>query len=492
LLKAYRQVVQANPADAGTWRLIAEIAGADDVELAKEALRKLISLMPGDAKAQKQLAQLYEWNGQPNLAFDLYLKLSEQNDQAALERLIALNPGLYRDKDLLRPLRALSGEAHQEKYRLTLARLLIKHGEYAEAYSLYQMHLQHHPDDAAVMEEYGRTLQRQQAYESALSIWKSLQELKPEDEAVRGHIAEIYYLLGDFENSLRTYQQLAKRSTDLAAILKYVTLADSLGELQSLGEATARAMELKKQAAPEDFVRLAYTLNLLGADAKRQGVLERGLTLFPTNDTLRIQLAVLLVEKDEGGRALPIMARSHSLKTDLNALRLYLELLIASGNYAAAETFLETGIAEKLLDTQSIVLLRAIIYERNQNNAAAERIHENLYRQHPGENSYALGYLRILIRLGKAPAARKILQSMLKAPTPEILREAARVNAELGDFKEAEKLQALAMEPLGKASLQDWSDLGDIRFSAGNRSAARRAYRQALVAAGINLRSQPP
>jgi predicted Zn-dependent protease len=493
LLEEYRHRVQTHPADAATWRLIAAISvAADEPDLAKEALQKLISLTPGDVEVQKRLAQLYEWDDEPNLAFDLYLKLAEQNDAAALERLIALNPGLYRDKDLLRLLRGLGVEAHQDSYRLILARLLTKHGEYAEAYSLYREHLQKKPNDVAVMEEYAQTLQRQQAYESALVIWNSLQKLKPEDEAVRGHIAEVYYLLGDFENSLRAYQQLAKRSTDLAAIMKYCTLAESLSEFQSLSEALTRKMELKDQGTPEDFIKLAYVFNLIGADAKRKRVLERGLVLFPDNDALRIQLSVLLVEKKEGGQALPVMARSHNLKTNLDALRLYLELLIGSGKYATAETFLKTGIAEKLLDTQSIVLLRALVHEGNQNDAAAERIHQKLYRQHPEESVYAVNYLRVLIRLGKAREARTVLQPLLKDPTPEILREASHVYAELGDYKEAEKLQARVMELPGKARFQDWSYLGDIRYSAGNRSAARRAYRQALASAEINLQSQPP
>jgi predicted Zn-dependent protease len=493
LLKVYRQNVRANPADAETWRLIAAISvAAGEVDVAREALQKLINLTPGDVAIQKQLAQLYEWNGDPNLAFDLYLKLAEQKDAAALERLIALNPGLYRDKDVLRLLRGLGAEADQDKYRLILARLLIKHGEYAEACSLYQKHLQQQPKDTSVMEEYAQILQRQQAFDSALTVWKSLQKLKPEDEIVRGHIAEVYYLLGDFENSLRAYQHLAKRSTDLGAILKYGTLADSLGELQSLSEALAREMELKNQDTPEDFIKLAYVFNLLGVDAKRQEVLERGLVLFPDNDALRIQLSVLLVEKKEGGQALPVMARSHNLKTDPNALRLYLNLLIGSGDYVTAEKFLKTGISEKIMDAPSINLLRAIIYEGNQNDAAAERIHQKLYRQHPGESAYALNYLHILIRLGKAREARTVLQPLLEDPTPEILREASHASAELGDYKEAERLQARVMESSEKARFQDWSYLGDIRYSAGNRSAARRAYRQALASAEINLQSQPP
>jgi tetratricopeptide (TPR) repeat protein len=493
LLKFCRQNVQMNPADAETWRLIAEISVADgELDSAREALQKAIALRPEDLAAQEQLAQLYEWDNEPNLAFDLYLKLAQQNDLSALERLIALNPGLYRDKDLLRLLRGLSGEAHHDKYRLILARLLTKYGEYPEAYALYREHLQQKPKDGAVMEEYARLLQRQQDYESALRVWKSLQNLKPDDEMVRGHIAEVYYLLGDFENSLRAYQQLAKCSTDLVAIQKYCTLAESMGDLQSLSEALTLEIRLKTQGAPEDFIKLAYVFNLLGADGKRQRVLERGLVLYPDNDALRIQLSILLVEMRKGEQALPVLARSQSLKTDPDVLRLYLDLLIERGDYASAEKFVKTGIDETLLETESLNLLQGVIYEGNQDDVAAEKIYQKLYQQHPGESAHALNYLHVLTKLGKTRKARSVLQPLLKNPTPEILKEASRVSAELGDYQEAEKLQVRVMGLRGEPRFQDWSYLGDIRYSAGKQSAARRAYRQALASAEIHLQSLPP
>ncbi len=492
LLEEYRHHVQTDPADAETWRLIAKIStAANDLPLAKEAFQKLISLTPGDMAAQKQLAQLYEWSGDPNRAFALYIKLAEQKDAAALERLIALNPGLYRDKDVLKLLRGLDGEASQDKYRLILARLLIKHGEYTEANSLYQKHLQRKPEDTAVMDEYAQTLMRQQAYGSALGIWKSLQELQPEDEAVRGRIAEVYYLLGDYAESLKAYQHLAKRSTNLATILKYCTMAESLDDFKSLSEALDRVIELSKQATPDDFIKLAHVFSLLGADAERRGALERGLAQFPESDTLRMQLSILWDENREAGQALSILARSHNLKTDLGALRLYLELLLGSGDYKTAEKFLQSGIDEKLLDAQSINLLQALVYEGNQNDVAVERIYQKLYHQYPGESAYALNYLQILTKLGKTRKAQSVLQPLLKNPTPAILREAAHVYAELGDYKEAERLQARFLAFPGNAGFQEWSYLGDIRYAAGNRWAAQHAYRRALAAAEMNFQSQP-
>jgi predicted Zn-dependent protease len=493
LLDAYRRRAQANPEDAATWRLIADWSlRTDDLTLAKKAFGELLRLEPEDGAAQMQLAQLYEWTDEPNRAFDLYIKLAERKSDTALARLVDLNPGLYRDKDILRLLRAGVGEDGQDRYQLILARLLIKEGEYSEANSFYEKYLQRTSGDIGVLEEYAQALKRQQAYEGALAVWKSLREFKPEDTAVAGNIAEMYYLLGDFEASLRAYQQLAKRSTDLEIIQKYSTLAEALGDFRSLSEALGREMELKSQVTPDNFLKLAYVYNLLGADVERQGALERGLARFPDNDMLRINLCLVLMAKKNEGLALPILARSRHLKTDLDTLRLYLDLLIGRGEFAAGEKLLRSGIDEKLLNAESISLLQALIYEGNKNDVALEKIRLKLYQRHPGVIAHALNYLSILTKLGKTQEARRVLPTLLKKPTPALLKEAAHVYAELGDYQEAARLQTRFVELSGDVGFQDLIYLGNVRYSAGNRSSARHAYRQALAAAEKNLKSQSP
>jgi tetratricopeptide (TPR) repeat protein len=491
LLQEYRERVQANPGDGEAWRFIAETAiGAGDLVLATEAFQQLIRVGPADMAAHKQLAQLYEWSGEPGRAFDLYVKLADQKDAGALERLIALNPGLYRDMDVLRLLGGIDGEGTQDKHLLILARLLIKHGKYPEANRVYQKHLQHEPRDTTVMEEYAQALKRQHAYERALGIWEGLQELKPEDEAVRAQIAEICYLLGDFESSLHAYQRLARRSTDLPTIINYATLAESLGDFQSLSEALHREMELKPQVTPGDFTKLAYVFRLLGADLKRQEALERGLIQFPESDALRIQLCILLLEQKEPRQALSVLARNLNLKTDLAALELYLGLLIRHREWATADKFLQSGVDEKILAAPSISVLRALIYEGNGNDVAAEKIHQKLCNDFPEESAYALNYVNVLTKVGKTRKAQSILEPLLKDPTPAILKKAVGFHVEFGNYKEAERLQGQLLEISGKAGFQDWSYLGDIRHSAGNRSAAREAYRRALAVAELNSRSQ--
>ena len=492
LLAEYRRQVEANPADAETWELIGEIAaGTEDLGLAKQAFEKLITLRPGDLVAHKRLAELYEWSNDPGRAFDIYAKLAEQKDDAALDRLIALNPGLYRDKDVLRLLRAAVGEANGDKYLLSLAQLLTEHGQYAEADAMYEKHLKGMPTDAAVMAEYAQALKRQHAYGRALFIWKELQELRPDDEGIRGEIAETYYLLGDFTKSLQAYQQLAKRSTHLDTILKYCTLAESLGDFQRLSEALRREMELKAHVWPEDFIKLAYVSRLLGTDAECQEVLERGLARFPGSDAVRIQLALFFVEIHEPRRALPILAQNPGLKTNLVAVQIYLSLLLDQREEAVAEKFLKTGIDEKILATQSISMLRALLYQRVHDNVAAERVCEKLYNDFPEDNAFALEYVNVLMKLGKTKKAESVLKPLLKDPTPAVLRQAVSFHAEQGNHKEAERLQTRLMAMAGNAAVQDWSYLGDIRYSAGKRSSAQHAYRRALALTENNPGLQP-
>jgi predicted Zn-dependent protease len=220
--------------------------------------------------------------------------------------------------------------------------------------------------------------------------------------------------------------------------------------------------------------------------------LESGLAQFPDNDGLRSQLCVLLVEKKQPRKALPILALSHNLKTDVDVLQLYLDLLVGNGDYAVAEKFLSSGIDQKILNAESINVLQALIYEGTQNDLAAEKIHQKLYEQFPAESAYALNYVRILAKLGHTKKAQGILQPLLKNPTLAVLREAATFYAESGNYKEAEKLQTRSIALSGKPGSQDWSYLGDIRYSAGNRASAQQAYRRALAVAELKLHSSPP
>jgi predicted Zn-dependent protease len=200
----------------------------------------------------------------------------------------------------------------------------------------------------------------------------------------------------------------------------------------------------------------------------------------------------LLVEKKQPRQALAILALSHNLKTDVDALQLYLDLLVGNQDYALAEKFLKSGIDQTILDAQSINVLQALVYEGTQNDAAAEKIHQKLYAQYPGDSGYALNYMRILAKLGQTRKAQNILQLLLKNPTAALLKEAAGFYADAGNYKEAEKLQTRSMELSGKSGSQDWSYLGDIRYSAGNRAGARQAYRKALAFAEMKSQSAAP
>jgi tetratricopeptide (TPR) repeat protein len=438
----------------------------------------LAALAPTNSTYLWKLAQLDEWTGAPQDAFDLYLKLARQNDAGALKRLIALNPGLYRDEDILGILRQLAPAAQLE-YALVVARMLTKQGEYDQANFFFEKHLRQ-TQSVEALEEYLRLLLYEYQYPKALEVLQKLARLKPDDVQVAKNLAEVYYLLGDFDSSFAVYQKLARRSDDREILQKYGTLAQCLGHYRDFSEALARQIDVSQQPDPEDFVRLAYAYGVSGAAEKRRQALEKGLHKFPDDDSLRLQLAILLAGKKDYARALVVLRDHHRLKEDLSALELYLNLLAETHDYARAEKFLNSGIDERKLEPVSIRQVVASIYEGNKNYPAAEKIYLGLCHEDRSDSANALNYARVLTKAGKINRAQAVLKPLLQNSRPDTLREAAQLYADMGKFNEAEALQKRFLQFAQQADFHDWSYLGDILSSSGNRAGASRAYQQAL------------
>ena len=200
-----------------------------------------------------------------------------------------------------------------------------------------------------------------------MDVLKLLTHLKPNDPAVAKHLGEVYYLLGDFEESFSVYQSLARRSNDPDALQKYGSLARCLGKYVDFSEALERQLTPTNEPSSEDFFRLAYACEISGAKEKRREALENGLRKFPEDNVLRLQLAFLLASKKEYKEALTVLNRHPNLRTDLTALHLYLNLIAETHDYARAEKFLKSGIDKKKLEDTSIRELLASIYEGNKN-----------------------------------------------------------------------------------------------------------------------------
>ncbi|MSU49651.1 MAG: hypothetical protein EXS37_11300 [Opitutus sp.] len=86
----------------------------------------------------------------------------------------------------------------------------------------------------------------------------------------------------------------------------------------------------------------------------------------------------------------------------------------------------------------------------------------------------------MLLLRGHTAEARALLAPLLLKPTPPILRLAAEIARAAGDRAAAEKYQMAYLNSLRTAPALDWSALGDIRLSRGDRTGAKRAYAEAL------------
>ncbi len=483
LLQAYRELVAREPANGDAWRHVAELSmWVDNFKISCEAFEKLLALHPDDDACRKQLAQIYEWTGKPEEAFDLYFKLAEKKDLFALSRLLELNTGLYHDNEIIEILRDVTAHDRHSPYRLMLARLLNKHGAYEEAEACFRDYLERHTRDQEAIEDYADMLERIYQYSKALALYKRLAELDPKSLEVEKNIAELYYLVGNFDTAFRTYQDLARKTNDPELLDAYGNLAETLGDFVSLTEAIKRRMKVSKQVTPHDYIRLSYVLNVRGETREQKQVLHDGLEKFPDNTQIRMQLAFLLAGQRNYEGSFKVLQEYPHLKTDLTAFHLYLNLLTETKRFKTAETFLASGVPRSFLESKHNLPLIAWTYEGNRNYGAAESIYHRLYTENPGDDEAALNYARILIKRGRERQAGRVLKNLASSTSAETQKETGLLFSELGQYAEAEACLQRYLKLNGRVAFQDWTQLGDIRLLGGNRSGAHQAYEEALAA----------
>jgi predicted Zn-dependent protease len=122
----------------------------------------------------------------------------------------------------------------------------------------------------------------------------------------------------------------------------------------------------------------------------------------------------------------------------------------------------------------------ALAYEALRDFAAAEQLWRALLAAKPDDASRVADLCRVLLLRGRTKEASALLETLLRQPTPPLLRLAAEVASAAGNLRAAEKYQRAYLAAVRDAPASEWSTLGDIRLSRGDRFGARSAYAEAL------------
>ncbi len=481
LLPEIEKRALAEPENVQLWRAMVELAlMSGDQQAAMEALKRIVALEPNDSAHHLRLAQLYEWNQAPNDAFDHYLIALRLQEPAAIERLIALSPGLYRDADLASALAAAGNLIDRKKHAPFLARLEANIGNFEQAEVYYAGLLRDANVTTALLKEYARLQLDLAHYEKALPILQRILQKQPDDVPTLGALAECCFRLGDYPKSLATYERLVQLAPDKTTVEGLLTLAESMGKLDIAADTLDEWLRRSPQPSSKDFQRLAYFQGVAGRPEKVRDSLTRALERFPQDATLRRQLTYALSDNGQFNEAADALRAHPELKSDDELTKLYLSLLLQAKRLTDAEQFITRELTPELVEKLGLIATVASVYESSGNWRGAMALYEKLHRQDPANVSHGLAYARLLVRANRQRDALAVLQRYADNADPATHELAAQVLAATRDFKRAAVHQRAFVASKPEDAGRAWGFLGDILQARGDKQGARVAYQRAI------------
>lgn len=485
LLPEIQKRAAADPANVQLWRTLAELALAGgDQKAAIAALQRIVALEPNDRTHHQRLAQLYEWNARPNEAFDHYLIALRLREPSAIERLIALAPGLYRDADLAKGLGEAGDLLDRQKFAPFLARLEGTIGNFEQAEFYYRKLIDDPKASLTLLKEYAQLQMDLAHYQRALPVLQRILRAQPEDVPTLGALAECHFRLSDYPRSLEVYQRLVRLAADKTNIEGFLTLAESMGLFDAAADGLQLWLERWQQRDAEptvkDYQRLAYFQGAANRPERVREALEQAVKRFPQDTSLRRQLTYALSDMGEFSLAADVLRQHPDVRTEDELAKFYLSLLIQAKRLADAEQFVTRELTPEQVHKLGLAATVASVYEATGNWRAAMGLYEQLHRQNPEQVSHGLAYARLLVRAERGREAIAVLQRYLANADAATHELAAQVLAGARDFKRAAVHQRAYVAGKPQDPSRAWGFLGDILLARGDKQGARVAYQRAI------------
>ncbi|MEI6032763.1 MAG: tetratricopeptide repeat protein [Verrucomicrobiae bacterium] len=481
-LPALEEWLRAHPDSAEVWLLLSDIAmGAGDQGLAARALDRYLRLRPDDDAKKMARAKVFEWSGQPGEAVDLYLPLAAGGSRPALDRVIALAPGLHREAELAGVLPRFLPESGTNPDVLALASLLVVAGDYEGARKLFLRHLAAKPDDLAAIRSLAEIDMTDQLFDEASDLYVRARELAPEDLEIEHRLVRLEWLAGRYEGVLDRLRKLASQTHAPDIIQEFYSAAESLGDIPGLVE----AMELKIAYDPETqadtYRNLAYYNTLLGRSDDSRRALARGRGKFPKSPFFREELASRLAADGDIAGALKELEGRVGPESQSELKSLYAFLLAQSGRQKAAIKFLQESLSETERRDPEMLELSGGLLESEGRFREAEAVYREAVRVAPGRPGFQLALARALGAQKRGREMQSVLAGIDLTRHPDAARDAAQAYLDIENYRDASAiLRRYLAGAAGSGDSLAWRMLGDATLSTGDPERAKRAYRRSL------------
>lgn len=456
------------------------LMASEQLEGAQHALEQEVAKDKATDKERALLAQIYEWNGEPDKAFDLYKTLALSDNTQALDRLIALNNGLYRHYELAETLEAVIAQLDDSSYRLYLARLLVEIGEYEKAAASYEDYLEALKDaDPALYAELADAQKTIYAFDKAVEAYRQALRHNPSREQrirYRKDIAWLLSLEGDYQAALDEYQQIYAQEKESDILPSILSLAHLMGKNDTYFKTIETLLEeyptTDANLSDKEAMAKMHRADDHGAARKWREALNQ----------YRRDLAQHYAQQGRLDEARTVLEKHTELMTNPQVFDFYLYLLASAEAFDKAITVLESPkLAPGLLRDSQTIETAAWIYDAAGRQDKALDLLAQLFERVPDSPRIALAYARMLAYNGHPGQAREIMQPLLEnSNNPEIFRLAADIALGMNDYENAERYMILYLNALPQPTGEALSLLADIRLSRGDTPGAQRTYNLAL------------
>ncbi len=475
LLHAYAEWAERNPTSAEIWGTYVRIAlAAGKIEEGRIALQHTIDVAGARPEHQFLMAQILEWTGKPDAAFDQYLLIARGGEAKAIPRLLALYPGLFREMEATQTLDQITPSKKDDPNLLILANLLTSVGLYPKAIKRFEEYLQFHPENQSAWLKLIDLYLLRMDLDSTLRVVKQGLHYHPDSLDLRKWKIQTLLYQTKFDEALAVMDEMVFRLHRLEVVDDYLAIAEITGKGRTKKEAI-QAMDGNPISKESLLI-----LSALGDQAvdlpKQTHWVEALLKQTPLDPELLLFAAKLYLQQDQSERALATLNKVSDWKS--RNPKMGLEIVAASDTPANGMAAVN-ALSREIHESPELLRTAAGIYSK------AGRFHEalSIYHQLQVESAEDIGliaeYAMTASRAGQIQVSQQLLKKLEASNDLEHLRLAATVAEELGQSRNLMRVtDKLSMAP--GATAQDWIDSGQRFESHGVPQRARRLYLEAL------------
>jgi len=453
---AYEKYQKYSGSDNGYREIARYYAGAKNLDMAAEYLKKGLELQPDSAESLVMLGNIYLSQGKTKEGAAVFKKLFEiSNGNAQVMRQLAI--------------------------------VLFESGDYREAAEMLEELAKNTRPDRLSQVLLGQCYFRMNRTSDAIRLFKEVLSHVADDVDARFYLAESYVRTGQFEDAAKIYEELLRDRENPDALNNRNVFMERLAGVSLELENYEKAIDLYEEIAevnPQERYKLLEAYRVSERFDKGIALSKELMAENPDDVFIGIIYARTLADagkKKEGAEFLSGMLQSHpgEIQIYVNLSEIYRQ----DKRYSDAEKILLKGEAQTK-DPEAVERLkfqRAAIYEQWKAYDRAEQIFREILEKSP-DNSQTLNYLGYMfadrgVRLDEAiKYVGKALE--IEPENGAYLDSMGWAYFKLDDMENAEKylLKAVVIVPKD-STIHD--HLGDLYFKTGRFEKARDYWTEA-------------